>query len=62
MSEPAKDLIKKLLSRDPSKRLGSERDAAEVREHPFFEGVDWIDVMSRKMAVPKLELPKINLN
>ena len=42
MSDPAKDLIKRLLSRDPSKRLGSERDASEVREHPFFEGVDWI--------------------
>jgi hypothetical protein len=50
------------LSRDPSKRLGSQRDASEVREHPFFEGINWIDVMNRKMPVPKVDIPKINMN
>ena len=31
MSANAKDLIKKLLSRDPRKRLGANRDADELK-------------------------------
>ncbi len=31
------DLLRKLLERDPSKRLGT-KNASEIREHPFFNG------------------------
>ena len=42
MSANAKDLLSKLLIRDPKDRLGSgERDAEELKEHPFFADVDW---------------------
>ncbi|MQL95893.1 hypothetical protein Taro_028568 [Colocasia esculenta] len=37
----ARDLITRLLVRDPRERLGSARGAAELKRHPFFEGVDW---------------------
>lgn len=40
-SEEAKDLIKKLLQKDPSKRLGSSRGAEEIKEHPFFKHINW---------------------
>ncbi|XP_004507107.1 serine/threonine-protein kinase UCN [Cicer arietinum] len=35
------DLIEKLLEKDPMKRLGYTRGAAEIKEHEFFRGVHW---------------------
>lgn len=40
LSAEARDLISKLLARDPKKRLGY-RGAAEVRAHPFFRMIEW---------------------
>ena len=38
MSAVAKDLIQRLLMKDPKKRLGcGPRDADEIKEHPFFQ-------------------------
>lgn len=41
MSAEAKDVIKKLLCRDPKKRLGCQNDADDLKEHPFFADLDW---------------------
>jgi serine/threonine protein kinase len=41
MTKEAKDLIKRLLTKDPKRRLGSKRGAAEIKEHPFFDCIDW---------------------
>lgn len=50
----ALDLIVKLLNRDPKKRLGAgPGDAEEVKKHPFFKGVDWREVLERKLKPPK---------
>eukprot|EP00249_Psilotum_nudum_P037215 c994_g1_i1 orf=2-874(+) len=35
------DLIRRLLVKDPYKRLGAMRGAAEIKLHSFFEGVNW---------------------
>ena len=41
-SNEAISLLKVLLERDPTKRIGfSERDADEIKEHPFFADIDW---------------------
>lgn len=40
-----------LLNRNPQHRLGSERDAAELKEHPFFKCIDW-RALSLKQVVP----------
>ena len=41
-SNEAISLLKVLLERDPTKRIGfSERDADEIKEHPFFSDIDW---------------------
>ena len=41
-SPEATSLLKMLLERDPKKRIGySDRDADELREHPFFASIDW---------------------
>ncbi|XP_041427725.1 ribosomal protein S6 kinase alpha-5-like [Xenopus laevis] len=40
-------LIQKLLRKDPHKRLGSKRDAEELKESPFFKELDF-DALSKK--------------
>ena len=46
LSQPVLSLMKRLLRRKPSTRLGS-KGAAEVRAHDFFSGVDWEAVEQR---------------
>ncbi|OAY63133.1 Serine/threonine-protein kinase KIPK [Ananas comosus] len=41
VSSHARDLIRGLLVKDPENRLGSVRGAAEIKQHPFFEGLNW---------------------
>ncbi|EER95166.1 hypothetical protein BDA96_01G462800 [Sorghum bicolor] len=36
-----RDLVGRLLERDPRRRMGATRGAAEIKRHPFFAGVDW---------------------
>ena len=63
MSENARDLILKLLNRNPQKRLGAGvRDSEEIKEHPFFDGVNWDDVIERKLTVPAPKIRKIEPN
>ncbi|KAL6841198.1 hypothetical protein ACP4OV_028971 [Aristida adscensionis] len=50
----ARDLIKGLLVKEPEYRLGSSRGAAEIKRHPFFEGLNW--ALIRWTAPP--ETPK----
>eukprot|EP00899_Mesostigma_viride_P016090 jgi/Mesvir1/24482/Mv21839-RA.1 len=55
MSYEAKDLIDKLLTSDPNKRLG-HNGAAEVKAHPYFYGVDWNTLVQQKAVfIPKTE-------
>nr|AML77401.1 putative LOV domain-containing protein [Quassia amara] len=37
----AKQLMFRLLNRDPKNRLGLREGANEVKKHPFFKGVNW---------------------
>jgi len=53
VSFQAKDLIRGLLVKEPENRLGSEKGAAEIKQHPFFEGLNWALI---RCAVPP-ELP-----
>jgi len=48
-----KDLIKKLLVQDRTKRLGSMKGGAEdVKRHRWFKNVDWDDVYAKKLKPP----------
>ena len=55
----AKDLISLLLIPNPKKRLGYGPDGVKkIKEHPYFEGVNWEDAWNRKLQppfVPNLE-------
>ncbi|ETI55667.1 AGC/PKA protein kinase [Phytophthora nicotianae CJ01A1] len=51
----AKDLIKKLLSQDRTKRLGCLRGGSEdVKKHKYFGKVDWDAVLARTETPPYL--------
>ncbi|WVZ72936.1 hypothetical protein U9M48_021318 [Paspalum notatum var. saurae] len=41
VSNVARDLIRGLLVKDPQKRIATKRGATEIKQHPFFEGVNW---------------------
>ncbi|KAH3808354.1 cAMP-dependent protein kinase catalytic subunit PRKX-like isoform X2 [Dreissena polymorpha] len=57
----AKDLIKKLLVPDRTKRLGNMKNGADdVKKHKWFKAVDWDDVLARKLSPPII--PKVTHN
>jgi len=43
----AKDLLAKLLNRNPEERLGAN-GSAEIKAHPFFHAIDWRKLLQRK--------------
>nr|AML79565.1 putative LOV domain-containing protein [Chrysobalanus icaco] len=51
----AKQLMYRLLHRDPKNRLGSHEGANEIKRHPFFKGVNW--ALVRCMNPPQLDAP-----
>lgn len=42
----ARDLIRGLLVKEPHKRIAYKRGATEIKQHPFFEGMNWALVRS----------------
>lgn len=52
LSTESGDLLYKLLLRNPYKRLGAHEGAPEIKAHPFFEGVNWDDVLHKKVDLP----------
>ncbi|XP_069158127.1 cAMP-dependent protein kinase catalytic subunit 3 isoform X2 [Procambarus clarkii] len=55
----AKDLIKKLLTQDRTKRLGNMKNGADdVKRHRFFKNIDWEDVYHKQLKPPIV--PKVS--
>ena len=53
ISSEAAELLRKLLERDPNKRLGGGiRDAQEIKDHPYFKDVNWDDIYNKKVKPP----------
>lgn len=49
----AKDLIKRLLVQDRTKRLGNMKNGTEdVKRHRWFKNINWKDVLLRKLKPP----------
>ncbi|KAH9062799.1 Pkinase-domain-containing protein [Lactarius vividus] len=51
INEDGKQFVKGLLNRNPKHRLGAQRDAAELKEHPVFKTINW-DALGRKQVTP----------
>ncbi|KAM0259142.1 hypothetical protein ACHAQJ_003514 [Trichoderma viride] len=47
----SRDIIMRLLDREPDHRLGA-KGAYEVKAHPFFADIDWIELLQRKYEPP----------
>ncbi|KAJ4980354.1 hypothetical protein NE237_031191 [Protea cynaroides] len=55
----ARDLISRLLIKDPLERLGSKKGAAEVKTHPFFKRVNFALIRSSMLPeIPGLRRSK----
>ncbi|EPQ54936.1 hypothetical protein GLOTRDRAFT_130101 [Gloeophyllum trabeum ATCC 11539] len=53
MPRDAVSILQKLLTRDPTRRLGSGKDdAEEIKRHPFFKDVNWDDVLHKRIPPP----------
>ncbi|KAL6844810.1 hypothetical protein ACP4OV_025469 [Aristida adscensionis] len=59
VSFSARDMIRGLLVKDPQHRLGHKRGATEIKQHPFFEGVNW--ALIRCASPPDIPKP-VELN
>ncbi|KAL2168286.1 hypothetical protein VTG60DRAFT_205 [Thermothelomyces hinnuleus] len=54
LSPDAKDLLTRLLRKDPSKRLGSNmpKDLDTIKKHRFFRKIDWKRLAARELEPP----------
>ena len=60
LSDDAKDIITKLLNKNPSERLGNKNEIAEIKIHPFFSTIDFELIEKKKIPAPFI--PNINDN
>ncbi|XP_062873055.1 serine/threonine-protein kinase N2 [Trichomycterus rosablanca] len=53
LSTEAISIMRRLLRRNPERRLGGgEHDAEEVKKHLFFRNIDWNGLLARKVKPP----------
>lgn len=54
ISDEARDLLVKLLDKDPKTRLGcsTTADAVEIMQHPWFSSINWQSIVEKKQTVP----------
>uniref|UniRef100_A0A8C2L5Q1 protein kinase C n=1 Tax=Cyprinus carpio TaxID=7962 RepID=A0A8C2L5Q1_CYPCA len=53
LSTEAISVMRRLLRRNPERRLGAgERDAEDVKKHLFFRNIDWDGLLAKKVKPP----------
>eukprot|EP00062_Callorhinchus_milii_P023671 gi/632982772/ref/XP_007908320.1/ PREDICTED: ribosomal protein S6 kinase alpha-5 [Callorhinchus milii] len=53
ISPSAKDVIQRLLIKDPKKRLGSGLGGSEeIKSHPFFQNISWDELAAKSIVAP----------
>ena len=52
LSDDAKDIIQKLLEKNPKKRLGAQKGIEEIKSHPFFAKINFTDIENKKVKAP----------
>ena len=58
MSEDCKDFIWRLLDKNPSTRLGSNGDIAELLAHPWLKQINTDDILAKRVKAPLI--PKLS--
>ncbi|XP_017843729.1 chromosomal serine/threonine-protein kinase JIL-1 [Drosophila busckii] len=52
-SSHARDFVLKMLEKNPKRRLGgNHRDATEIKNHPFFRGINWVELRTKRRKAP----------
>jgi serum/glucocorticoid-regulated kinase 2 len=52
ISTKLRNLFECLFQKKPENRLGSKEGANEVKNHPWFQGVDWGAILKKKQKAP----------
>ncbi|KAM3559761.1 hypothetical protein ARSEF4850_003988 [Beauveria asiatica] len=52
LSQEGRNFVKGLLNRNPKHRLGASDDAEELKQHPFFNDIDWTLLAQKRIAPP----------
>ncbi|KAK0537573.1 Serine/threonine-protein kinase [Tilletia horrida] len=52
IGDDGKQFVKGLLNRNPKHRLGAQRDAQDLKEHPFFKEIDWEALAAKRVTPP----------
>lgn len=53
MPRDSVQILQRLLTREPHRRLGSgPTDADEIKAHPFFRDMAWADVYNKRIPAP----------
>lgn len=52
MSEEVKDLITKLLEKDPRDRLGTVGEVEAIISHPWFADIDFTKLLNKEIEPP----------
>jgi serine/threonine protein kinase len=55
VSSDFKNLIKRLLHPDPAKRLGAKYGAAEIKDHPWFDSIDFRFIYGQSAPLKPLD-------
>jgi len=54
-------LLKSLLERKPSKRLGTGPEGTEdLKRHPFFQEINWTDLEAKKIKIDAKYIPYVS--
>ncbi|XAR51911.1 Non-specific serine/threonine protein kinase [Bertholletia excelsa] len=62
VSFAARDLIRMLLVKEPQQRLAYRRGATEIKQHPFFQSVNWALIRcANPPDVPKPKAPGVDV-
>lgn len=63
MDPIAKDLVKKLLVPDRTKRLGNMKNGSDdIKRHRWFKNLDWEEVTKKKLTVSHITFNVIQIN
>lgn len=54
-------ILKRLLERNPEKRIGV-KDKNEIKNHPFFKGIEWDKVLKKEYPPPEFEMLDLDEN
>ena len=53
MTANCKDLLSKLLKKDPQNRLGFVNGISDIKSHPWFSEIDWDKLKLRQGPKPE---------